>query len=85
MGANIKFGDGMGDQEFDDCRTCNPFPPFTATPAHPDPNQSGSVGLSGIQPLGRFRSGPSAAPARKTNIQITPALPLLISITRQEI
>lgn len=69
--ANIKFGDGMGDQSFDDCRTCNPFPPFTATPLHPDPFVSGSVGLSGIEPLGRFRSGPIGSASEEDEIQLT--------------
>lgn len=71
VGFNIKFGDGMGDQEFDDCRTCNPFPPFTATPAHADPLQSGSVGLSGVQPLGRFRAGPLASASEEDEFQVT--------------
>ena len=71
VGFNIKFGDGMGDQEFDDCRTCNPFPPFTATPAHADPLQSGSVGLSGLLPLGRFRSGPLGSASEEDEFQVT--------------
>lgn len=69
--ANIKFGRGMGDQSFDDCRTCNPFPPFTATPAHPDPLVSGSVGLGGIEPLGRFRSGPIGSASEENELQLT--------------
>ena len=66
FGANIKFGDDMGDQKFDDCRTCNPFPGFTGPP---DQNQS--LGLSGIQPLGRFRSGPLGSASQEDEIQIT--------------
>jgi hypothetical protein len=66
FGANIKFGDDMGDQQFDDCRTCNPFPGFTGPP---DQNQS--LGLSGIQPLGRFRSGPLGSASQEDEIQIT--------------
>ncbi len=71
LAANLKFGDGMGDQSFDDCRACNPFPPFTASPAHADPNVSGSVGLSGVQPLGRFRSGPIGSASEEDEIQLT--------------
>ncbi len=71
VGFNIKFGDGMGDQEFDDCRGCNPFPPYTATPAHADPFQSGSVGISGIEPLGRFRSGPIGSASEEDEFQVT--------------
>jgi hypothetical protein len=71
VGFNIKVGDSMEDQSFDDCRTCNPFPPYTATPAHADPNQSGSVGLSGIEPLGRFRAGPLASASDEDEFQVT--------------
>jgi hypothetical protein len=72
VGFNIKFGDGMKDQKFDDCRGCNPFPPFTSIPpAHTDPFQSGSVGLSGIEPLGRFRSGPIGSASEEEEFQIT--------------
>lgn len=71
VGFNIKVGDDMGDQSFDDCRTCNPFPPFTASPAHADPFQSGSVGLSGIEPLGRFRAGPLGSASQEDEFQVT--------------
>ena len=66
FGANIKFGDDMADQKFDDCRTCNPFPGFTGAP-----DQTQSLGLSGIQPLGRFRSGPLGSASQEDEIQIT--------------
>lgn len=69
--ANVKVGDSAEDYEFDDCRSCNPFPPFTATPAHANPNQSGSVGLSGIEPLGRFRTGPIGMASEQDEFQIT--------------
>jgi hypothetical protein len=68
FGANIKFGDDMGDQNFDDCRSCNPFPPFTAAPGQTEP---GSLGLSGIEPLGRFRAGPLASASQEDEVQIT--------------
>ncbi|MAC32854.1 MAG: DUF1302 domain-containing protein [Haliea sp.] len=71
VGFNVKVGDGMEDQSFDDCRSCNPFPPFTASPAHANPLQSGSVGLSGIEPLGRFRSGPLGSASEEDEFQIT--------------
>ena len=69
--ANVKVGDTAEDYEFDDCRGCNPFPPFTASPLHPDPNQSGSNGWSSVEPLGRFRSGPIAMASEEDEIQIT--------------
>ncbi|MBI2313836.1 MAG: DUF1302 domain-containing protein [Betaproteobacteria bacterium] len=56
VGANFKGGTGA--RQFDDCRSCNPFAPFTAYPEHANPTAPGSVGLTGFEPLGRFRSGP---------------------------
>lgn len=61
LGANLKALDGTEDFEFDDCRSCNPFPPFTAPFGDGDPMTAGSRGLSGIEPLGRFRAGPIGA------------------------
>jgi hypothetical protein len=58
FGANYKFGPSQQQHQFDDCRTCNPFGPFTSTPLHADPLAAGSVGLSNTEPLGRFRAGP---------------------------
>jgi len=66
VGANIKFGDDMGDQKFDDCRSCNPFPGFTGPPT-----QVGSLGLSGIEPLSRFRSGPLGSASQEDEFQVT--------------
>jgi hypothetical protein len=48
---NTKFGTGA--RKWDDCRSCNPFPPYTG--GWP---QGHSLGLGGYEPLGRFRSGP---------------------------
>lgn len=67
--ANIKFGDGA--KKFDDCRTCNPWGPFTASAFHDDPLVSGSVGLTGFEPLGRFRAGPIGMANKEDEIQIT--------------
>ncbi|RME65115.1 MAG: DUF1302 domain-containing protein, partial [Alphaproteobacteria bacterium] len=69
IGANFKVGKGA--RSFDDCRTCNPFPPFTATPLHADPFQPGSVGLAGLEPLGRFRAGPIGMAQREDELQIS--------------
>lgn len=54
FGANIKFKDHTNQNTFDDCRTCNPFDPYTSAgqPA------GSSLGLGGAEPLGRFRAGP---------------------------
>jgi hypothetical protein len=66
--ANVKIGDKV--HQFDDCRSCNPWGPFTATPLHQDPFQSGSVGLGGFEPLGRFRAGPLGMAQEEDEIQI---------------
>jgi hypothetical protein len=60
---NVKFGDGA--QAFDDNRGANPFPPFTCPPpllAEVPPNPVcfapfSSLGVSGFEPIGRFRAG----------------------------
>ena len=69
VGANIKLGESA--KPFDDCRTCNPFAPFTATALHQDPLTEGSVGLYGIEPLGRFRSGPIGMAQAEDELQIS--------------
>ncbi|SFL81326.1 DUF1302 domain-containing protein [Marinobacter zhejiangensis] len=66
-GANIKVGDGA--RTFDDCRTCNPWDPFTAAyPGHP---AGESAGLSGYEPLGRFKSGPIGMAQEEDELQLT--------------
>lgn len=70
LGANIKFG--ADPQVFDDCRTCNPWGPFThAAGLHPDPLAAGSAGLAGYEPLGRFRQGPIGTAMAEDEIQMT--------------
>ena len=66
---------GGSDHKFDDCRLCNPFGPFTTSiPALPehgaDGLTSGSAGLTGFEPLGRFRSGPLGMAEKEDEIQI---------------
>lgn len=63
VGANIKIGEGA--RTFDDCRTCNPFPPFTGPPP------PGSLGLGGFEPLGRFRAGPIGMAEKEDELQLT--------------
>ena len=69
FGANFKWGEGA--KKFSDCRSCNPWPPFTATPAHSDPTQPGDVGLGGFEPLGRFRAGPIGMAREENELQLT--------------
>ncbi|MCU7809715.1 MAG: DUF1302 domain-containing protein [Candidatus Thiodiazotropha sp. (ex Notomyrtea botanica)] len=66
VGANIKVGDGA--QKFDDCRACNPFPPFTGTGS---PGDLALRNLAGFEPLGRFRSGPIGMAQAEDEFQVT--------------
>lgn len=72
---NIKFGDGA--QAFDDNRAANPFPPFTCPPpviaANPAACGSSfsSLGVSGFEPLGRFRAGPIGSAINEDEFQLT--------------
>ena len=57
-GANFRVGEGA--KRFDDSRSANPFPPFTAAPGQstdPFVPGPGSLGQNGFEPLGRFRAG----------------------------
>lgn len=67
VAGNFKVGDGL-DHVFDDCRTCNPFPPFSASPGQTAP---GSLGLGGLEPLGRFRAGPLGMAIEEDEYQVT--------------
>jgi hypothetical protein len=66
VGANVKVGDGA--QEFDDCRSCNPFPPFTGAGS---PGDLALRNLAGYEPLGRFRSGPIGMAQAEDEFQVT--------------
>ena len=71
--ANVKSGGS--DRKFDDCRLCNPFGPFTTSiPALPEHGPagliSGSAGISGYEPLGRFQSGPIGMAEKEDEIQL---------------
>jgi hypothetical protein len=66
-GANIKVGRGA--REFDDCRTCNPWDPFTAgAPGHAEGQ---TLGLGGYEALGRFRAGPIGMAQKEDELQLT--------------
>lgn len=71
LGANIKATDGTSDYQFDDCRSCNPFPPFTAPFGDTDPTTPYSRGLGGVEPLGRFRAGPIGAAWKEDEVFAT--------------
>ncbi len=70
-GANLKVGSGAN--RFDDCRSCNPWPPFTEYArdgGQPHP-AAYSLGLGGSEPLGRFRSGPLGMAKGQDELQLT--------------
>jgi hypothetical protein len=72
FGANVKWTNGSQDRwKFDDCRSCNPWGPFTSTPLHADPFAAGSVGLGGLEPLGRFRAGPIGTAWKENELFVT--------------
>lgn len=70
IGANYKLTEGRSRWEFDDCRACNPFAPFTAPNGDPDPFTSYSRGLASMEPLGRFRAGPIGAAFKENDLFI---------------
>ena len=70
IGANYKIASGRDRWEFDDCRACNPFAPFTAPAGDADPFTAYSRGLGGMEPLGRFRAGPIGAAFKEDDLFI---------------
>lgn len=68
-GGNFKVGTGA--RKFDDCRSCNPWDPFTQTPGVVGHQSGESAGLSGYEPLGRFQSGPIGMAQKEDEIQLT--------------
>ena len=68
FGGNFKWRDNEERWKFDDCRSCNPYAPYTAY--SPDMNP-GSAGLGGVEPLGRFRAGPIGAAWKENEVYFT--------------
>jgi len=68
FGANYKLAEGRDRWNFDDCRACNPFAPFTAPNGDADPMTAYSRGLGGMEPLGRFRAGPIGAAFKENDL-----------------
>ncbi len=69
VGANYKGRDDQSTWNFDDCRSCNPYAPYTTYVGQSF--NPGSAGLGGIEPLGRFRAGPIGAAWKENEIYIT--------------
>jgi hypothetical protein len=65
---NTKIGHGA--RNFNDLRAGNQFPPFTATPFHPDPTVAQTIGARGYEPTGRFRSGPFGMAKNEDEVSI---------------
>lgn len=74
---NLKWKDKVERWEADDNRTANVFPPFTCAPPllmGGDPrcfDSYSSLGLQGIEPLGRFRAGPIGTAHNEDEFQLT--------------
>ncbi len=72
---NLKFGDGA--RAFDDNRAANPYPPFTCAPPLAAAGSPlcgipySSLGLSGFEPIGRFRAGPIGMAINEDEYQLT--------------
>jgi hypothetical protein len=66
FGANYKMAEGRDRWNHDDCRSCNPYAPFTSYNAGQAVGQS--WGLGGMEPLGRFRAGPIGAAFKENDI-----------------
>ena len=71
IGANIKGKSDDSDRrwEWDDCRSCNPWAPYTTYSGQT--LSPGSAGLSGLEPLGRFRAGPVGTAWREDEAYVT--------------
>jgi len=59
FGGNVKGkSDGASERwNWNNCADCNPYFPYTGYDGQAGPN-SGPLGLSGLEPLARFRAGP---------------------------
>ncbi|EWS52852.1 hypothetical protein X551_04359 [Methylibium sp. T29] len=71
FGGNFKLRNGEDRWKFDDCRSCNPWAPFTAPFGDTDPMTTYSRGLGGLEPLGRFRAGPIGSAWKENEIFLT--------------
>ncbi len=71
FGGSFKTRSNDERWKFDDCRSCNPWPPFTAPFGDGNPTEAGSRGVGGIEPLGRFRAGPIGTAWKENEIYFT--------------
>lgn len=71
FGANYKGANNTESWKFDDCRSCNPYTPFTQYAGEGQAGMPGSYGLGGMEPLGRFRAGPIGAAFQQNEVFVT--------------
>ncbi len=67
LGGNFKLA-SIDNWKFDDCRSCNPYPPYTTYVGQT--LSPGSAGVGGFEPLGRFRAGPIGAAWKENEIYV---------------
>lgn len=65
LGANFKVAGDVDRYKVSDCRSCNPWAPFTS---YEGGNPHGDLGLGGLEPLGIFRAGPFGTARREQQI-----------------
>ncbi|NTV72448.1 MAG: DUF1302 domain-containing protein [Azonexaceae bacterium] len=65
LGANYKLAEGRDRWKFDDCRACAPYTQFSYDPAG---TVGANYGMTGMEPLGRFRAGPIGAAFKENDI-----------------
>ena len=71
LGGNFKLRSSDDKWRFDDARGTNPFPPFTAPFGDADALTAYSRGITGLEPLGRFRAGPIGSAWKENEIYFT--------------
>lgn len=66
LGGNFKAAGDRDRWKFDDCRSCNPYAPYTTYVGQT--LSPGSAGVGGFEPLGRFRAGPIGAAWKENEV-----------------
>lgn len=69
VGGNFKTRASERRWDFDDCRSCNPYAPYTTYVGQT--MNPGSAGVGGLEPLGRFRAGPIGTAWKEDEIHFT--------------
>lgn len=69
FGGNFKARQDESRWSFDDCRSCNPYAPYTTYDGQT--LNPGSAGVGGLEPLGRFRAGPIGTAWKENEVFMT--------------